>query len=254
SQWLAVALVERPEVVGWVAVSDVEGVDIDALAVVLTPGATPAPDDGATLTPDLPDLVVQRLFARQNRLAVEIANEGAGDAIGQFMVSINGAEPEALDVKTGEPLRPGQRLVADLAGHYVQARTSMTALLAPDMARPEEDEANNAWAGVVEPDLPNDIEVAGADFQANESQAWLLVQVRNNSPIPVTGDLTVTVREALPSTLLLGRHMQRVTLAPGETLDVRLDEVEDVGVTRITVSAALPAVGDVDLSNNTFPR
>ena len=253
ADWLAVGLVDRPGVTGWVPADAVGGVaDLASLPLMEGSGGAVATPGGGTLTPDLPDLVVQRAYSGQNRLMLSILNQGAGDAGGEFLVSVNGADPVALDVKPGEPLRAGQVLEAPVPGHYLQLRQSVTVLLVPTVDRPEEDEANNEWQGIVEPDQPNDIEVVGASSKAPEGN--LVVVIRNNSPIPLVGSVTITVREALPSTQLLGRHATAVEMDSGETLEFEFEEITDVSLSQVTVNVTMNAIQDADIANNVFPR
>ncbi len=254
SDWLAVGLVDRPGVSGWVPADAVSGVpSVAALPVLEGPGGEPvATPGGGTLTPDLPDLVVERAFARNNRLMVSVLNQGAGDAAGEFMVSINGGDPILLDVKPGEPLRPGQTLEAPIPDHYVQLRQAFDVLLVPTVDRPEEDEANNEWSGIVEPDAPNDVEVVGATNRPPEGT--LVVLLRNNSPIPVIGSVTVSVREALPSTALLGRQTLSVEWPAGGLQEFEFPEVVGVTLSQVTVNASMNAIQDADITNNVFPR
>ncbi len=250
-EWLAVGLLERPGTVGWVPSDAVAGVEDSAsLPVVATEGED-TPTSG-TLTPDLPDLVVERAYSAGNQLMVRIVNQGAGDAGGEFLVSLDGRDPIALDVKPGEPLRAGQALDAPIEGYYLQLRQSVSVLLVPSIDRPEEDEANNSWSGFVEPDQPNDIEVVGASTVAPDDH--LQVVVRNNSPIPLVGVISITVREALPSTVMLGRQNGTVEMPPGELMEIDFPEIVDVSLSQITINVSMNAILDDDISNNVYPR
>ncbi|MCK9485224.1 MAG: SH3 domain-containing protein [Dehalococcoidia bacterium] len=250
--WLTVGLVDRPGMVGWVPADAVGGVeDVDALPVVAS-GSEATSTPGGTLTPDLPDLVIEHAFSRDNRLMVRILNQGAGDAGGEFLLSVNGADPIALDVKPGEPLRAGQALEAPVPDFTLQLRQGVTLRLVPSINRPEEDETNNDWQGFVEPDQPNDIEVVGASIQAPDDT--LVVVVRNNSPIPLVGSLIITVRETLPSTTLLGRESLTTVMPPDELMEFEFEDITDVSLSQITINVHMNAILDADIQNNVFPR
>lgn len=254
SDWLAVGLVDRPGVVGWVPVDAVEGIpDLASLPVVAASSGASAPVNGApTFTPDLPDLVVEEALSIGNVLHVRIANQGAGDAMSDFLVSINGADPVALDVKPGEPLRAGEAFEAPVPGFYLQLRQAITVLLVPTQGQPEEDEVNNSWEGFVEPDQANDIEVVGASSKAPDDR--LAVVIRNNSPIPLLGAITISVREALPSTTLLGRQTLQLSIQAGETIEFEFEEIVDISLSQITITASMNAIQDGNIENNGFPR
>lgn len=251
-EWLTIGVVDRPGTVGWVPADAVAGVeDVSALPVVAS-GVEPTSTPGGTLTPDLPDLVIERAFSQQNRVMVRILNQGAGDAAGDFLLSVRGADPITLDVKPGEPLRAGQALEAPIPGFTVQLRQSVTLRLVPSIDRPEEDETNNDWEGFVEPDQPNDIEVVGATIQAPDN--ILIVVIRNNSPIPIVGALSITVREALPSTTMLGREAITVEMPPDELMEFEFEDIQDFSLSQITINVSMNAIQDADIQNNVYPR
>lgn len=249
--WLAVAVIDRPQLVGWVRTDAILDVQVAGLPVVAAPGgSTLPPGTSPTLTPDLPDLVISGAFAVGNILHIEIYNQGAGDAMGELAVAVNGGPPQALDLK-GVPLHPGQAALAAVPGEYVQLRTAIALLLLPDPELEEEDHENNGWSGVIEPDQPNDMEITAARVADDGA---LVVTVRNNSPIPITGSLTVSVREALPSTRLLGRHVEAHTIAAGGEVDITFPEITDADLSRTTISISTTAIDDATLQNNSYPR
>ncbi|MCA9848072.1 MAG: SH3 domain-containing protein, partial [Dehalococcoidia bacterium] len=63
-RWLVVSAEDRPTQTGWIPLDATTGVEVGPLPVIAAPGATPAAGP-ATLTPDLPDLVVSRVFSQQ---------------------------------------------------------------------------------------------------------------------------------------------------------------------------------------------
>ena len=251
--WLVVGLEGGSSVVGWAPIATVTGAgDPQRLAVVADArsvargGGTPS----ATFTPDLPDLRVERVLARQNRLVVIVVNDGPGDLTTPIMVTVNGGPLVRIETKSGEPLRARDRVEAALAGAYVQLRAPVLAQVTTQPADREEDTSNNTWEGIVEPDAPNDLEIVRAAFAGGR----LAVTVRNNSPIPITGAIALTAREAPPGTTLLGRATQDVALDPGATVEVMLADVAAVDLTRITVRLSTEAITDAALANDVYPR
>ncbi|MCK9496651.1 MAG: hypothetical protein M0R75_14320 [Dehalococcoidia bacterium] len=251
--WLVVAAQDRPTLTGWVPADAIGGVEAGNLTVIAAPGATPAegtPSGGATLSADLPDLVIARAFAQQNVLWVEVLNEGVADASGELRVSVDGEAEITLGVKPGEPLRPGQRLTAEVPGTHLQLRRNVEVRLLPVAGLEEEDLENNTWLGIVAPDLPNDLEVAGATIE----DGHLVVTLGNNSPIPIAGTFTVSVRETPPGNALLGREHVTVEVGRGDTVTVPFETITDLDLTRATITLTTDAIQDADLANNTYPR
>ncbi len=252
SRWLVVSAQDRPTLTGWIPLDATTGVEVGALPVIAPPGAT-APPGPATLSPDLPDLTVSRAFSQQNVLWVEVLNQGVADAAGEFRVTIDGGEPVALQVvKPGEPLRPQQRVAGFVPEVYLQLRREMNVELLPIEGVEEEDLDNNSWTGIVGPDAPNDVEIAGASVE--DSDAHLVVTLRNNSPIPVSGTFTVSVRETPPGTALLGRERQTVEIAAGGTLELPFEEITEIDLTRVNIILSTDAIDDAVIANNTYPR
>lgn len=252
--WLAIGLVDRPGVTGWVPVSAVEGIpNVQSLPVVEALGGSGTPRPGGpTLTPDLPDLVLEKVFSLNNQLMVRITNQGAGDATGEFRVSVRGGDPVPLNVKPGEPLRSGQTLEGAVPNEYVQLRTGVWVVVVVEDDRPEEDETNNTWEGIVEPDQPNDVEIVRAEI--SPADGHLVVDIRNNSPMPIVGTFIVAVREALPSTTLLARRTEALEMAAGEVVLFDFQDLKDVDLTRVTITLSGNAIDDAVLANNVYPR
>lgn len=250
-QWLVVAAEDRPTLTGWIPIDAVSGVDHGPLPVVAPPGATPAPG-GATLTPDLPDLVISRVYAQRNTLWVEVTNEGVVDAIGEFRVSIDGGPEIALDVKPGEPLRPDESLSALIPGITLQLRHRVEVRLFPAENLQEETTENNVWIGTVSPDIPNDIGISNAEI--DEEAGHLVVTLLNNSPIVIKGTFTVSVRETPPNNALLGREFLTDEFGPGNTLEVHFEEITEIDLTQVTIILSTDAIEDAVIANNTYPR
>lgn len=250
--WLAVGPSARPTVIGWVPVSQVAGVAVDELPVLADPrggGAVAAP----TFTPDLPDLVIQTAFARGNWLYVSVLNNGAGDAAGTFLVSVNDGAPVTLQVaRPGEPLRAGDRLEGGVPGYPIQIRGALRVRVLLDPPLAEEDPDNNTWDGIVEPDVPNDLEVSSVEVDGPDGH--LVVVIRNNSPIPISAAFTVSVREALPSTTLLGREIVSGTVDPQGTIRVSFPGLQGLSLAEIAVRLSTDGVDDAVIANNSYPR
>ncbi len=264
-EWLAIAqlgadgrAVPSP-VTGWLPIDAVAGApDVGALPVVdarafrsAIPSASPATDTEArpTLTPDLPDLLVADAFARQNQLVVVVSNNGNGDADGAIEVSVDGGPFVRVD--TGKALRPGDELERAVAGQYVQRRSRVSiALRAPGIE--EEDVDNNTSSLVVAPDMYNDIEVLSVEVDPDGGH--LVVQVRNNSPIPLSGELTLGVRGAAADGSLLLRDDFHLDVEAGGTSRYDLRALTGVEAASVLVIVSTDAISDADSQNNTYPR
>jgi len=251
SRWLVVAAEARPTQTGWIPADAVTGLGGTALTVIAPPGAT-APPLSATLSPDLPDLVVSSVFSRDNVLWVEVLNQGVADATGEIRVTVDGGSEVVLGVRPGEPLRPGQRVASAIPGNYLQLRRNVEIRIVPVEGRQEEDLENNLWIGIVAPDQVNDLEIVGAVVEAPDNH--LVVTIRNNSPIPIAGTYTVSVREAAPNNTLLGRERATVEVGSGETIELPFLGITEIDLTRVRVILSTDAIDDGVLANNTYPR
>jgi hypothetical protein len=256
--WLVIGPVDQPQVIGWVSAASVGGLDdLMSLSVVTANddiAATPTgtPTGAPTLTPDLPDLRLLRAFSRENRLWVAISNEGAADALADIFVSVNDSEPFHVHPAPGTPIRPGEEFEAGIEGVYIQLRSPVLIALITDPPMEEESEDGNTWFGLVEPDLPNDIEVLSAALIPPDD--FLRVTVRNNSPIPIQGNISVTIREQAGDLLLLGRQSLFVQLDIDGTIELDFDEITGVEIHDISARLTTDAIADADLSNNVYPR
>ena len=265
SQWAAVSELgangapAASPVSGWVPIDAVAGLsDIDSLEVVdarayrlpvATSTPTPRPEARPTLPPDLPDLVVREVFARKNRLVVLVANEGSGDATGAIEVSVGGGPFVRID--TGKALRPGDELERAVEGAYVQRRSRVSITLrAPGTE--EEDTTNNAFEGEVAPDMYNDIEVLSVGIDPDGGH--IVVELRNNSPIPLVGAVTLAVHEWTPDGPLLLRDEFQLDVDAGATSRYDLRALTEVDAASILVTVSTDAISDADSENNTYPR
>lgn len=250
-RWVVVQPSARPALTGWVPADALTGVELELLLVIAGPGDAPPPGE-ATLSPDRPDLVISSVFSQQNVLWVEVLNQGVADAAGELRVVIDGEAEAVLDVKEGEALRPGQSVSGPVPEFYLQLRRQVEIVLQPVEGLEEEDLENNTWIGIVSPDAPNDIEILRADAEGDD--AHLVVTLRNNSPIPIVGTFTVSVREALPQTSLLGRERATAEIPSGGTVSLAFPELTDVDLTRVRVIVSTDAIDDALLDNNSYPR
>jgi len=221
--------------------------------VVEAGGGAPTPVPGTvTQPPDLPDLRIESVFSRANRLVAVIVNDGPGDLPTPILVAVNEGTPIRIETKAGEPLRARERVEATVPGEYVQLRARPSVRVLTEPANREVNTQNNTWTGIVEPDRPNNLGITGA--VAAGADRHLVITVQNDSPIPVHGMITLTVREALPSTVLLGRDARELLLEPGKTVDVPFPEIRQVQLTGITVRLSTDAIHDAVLADDSYPR
>ena len=256
--WLIVHPEGNPATEGWVPVDGIDPLPpLDQIPITIAlaaPDVTASvtPTGAPTFTPDLPDLVIEAVFARDNRLTVVIANIGIVDAIGAIFVSVDGGTPIPADVKPGEPLRPNDQLEVTLETEYVQRRASVSVAVSTDPAIDEESLENNARETVVTPDRPNDLAIASVTVEGPD--ASLRVTIRNNSPIPITGSVTISARESRGDFTELGTLQPFFTLAPGETFDVDFPDTSEVALENVQVLMTTTAINDTDFGNDTFPQ
>ena len=266
-EWLAVSAAggEGPPgsspLAGWVPVDAVAGAgDVDALPVLdarafrlAIESPTPAPAGDARPTPplDRPDLVVRDVFARDNQLVVVVANEGSGDASadGVIEVSVDGGRFVRID--TGKALRPGDVLEAAVEGAYVQRRSHVSVALRA-WGVIEADTGNNTFEGEVAPDTFNDIEVLGVGRDAESGH--IVVEVRNNSPIPLAGTVTLEVRDSTPDGKAILAEVFPLDVESGATSRYDLPALVDADPGSISVTVSTDAINDADSANNTYPR
>lgn len=249
-RWIAAAAEDRPDLVGWVTAAAVEGIDPAALATVTADPSAAAPSTAPAGPIARPDLLIESVYAKDNRLFVSVLNAGPADARGTLLASVDGGAAVPLEGKSDEGLRAGQRIQAAVVGGFIQIRgtVSVTVSLSPRVS--EVDPANNTFTGIVEPDQPVDLEIATVERGASA----LVVTIRNNSTIPVTGVHTITVREPLPGTRLLGRAEQSGVIEAGGSMVVFLPELRDANLTAISVMLSSDSIADGALGNNTYPR
>lgn len=253
--WLVVELPGRLDVVGWVPAGVVENAgDVLALPVVEAPVAgEPSPVATATQpgAVDLPDLVLEEAFVRENRLVIVVRNAGLADAVGPIYASVDGGIPQRVDAGD-KPLRPGDSLEAVLTNEYVQLRAAVEIEVGMGLATVEARGDNNRLETVVVPDRPNDLEVFSAALHPDDGH--LVVTVRNNSVIPLVGTVTLAVRRAHPESELLERLQAPLEVDSLGIQEYDFDQLIDVDLTRIEVILESDAINDADRTNNVYPR
>ncbi|MFA7249185.1 MAG: SH3 domain-containing protein [Dehalococcoidia bacterium] len=251
--WLAVRLQSAPDVVGWVPADAVDGLrEVNRLPVIANSGTLATPPSSPASTVDLPDLRIDAAASRNNRLVAVVVNDGPGDLPTPILVAVNDGTPVRIETKAGEPLRAGERIEAIVPGEYVQLRARVSLRVQTEPASRETNTDNNGWSGIVEPDQPNNLGIARA--VADGADRHLLVTVTNDSRIPIRGSITLTVREALPSTTLLGREVRDVALEADGAIDIPFADIRPVDLTRIAVRLSTDAIHDAVLADDSFPR
>lgn len=265
SDWLFVEVAGPPAVRGWVplesltpppdvvalTVSTPEPALVASATATATPGATTASGQ-PTFTPDLPDLAIESVFSRDNRVVVVVTNVGVVDLNAEVTVSIDGGSPHTADIKPGEPILPDDQLEIALDNEYVQRRALITVTVATEPAVEEGNLENNTLETVISPDLENDLSIATVAFDGPEGA--LRIELQNNSSIPVTGAATITVRENSEERTRLGVAQPLFELAPGEVISIDFPEIVELTADDITVRLSSDAVNDADPTNNVFPQ
>ncbi len=216
---------------------------------------TPTPSQEARPTPDpsrtdYPDLVVREVFSRLNQLFVVVANAGNADADGVVEVSIDGGPPHPID--TGKALRPGDFLQYPIEGEYVQRRGQVVVTVRPTASIVERNAGNNIFVGVVTPDVPNDLAVI--DITYGGSGPHLIATIRNRSPIPLTGEVTIAIREFSAEDELLLRETRELDVERGATQAFEFPAITAAPLESVQVIISTDAINDADASNNLLPR
>ncbi|MYA20868.1 MAG: hypothetical protein F4Z25_11620 [Chloroflexi bacterium] len=218
--------------------------------------ASPTPSAEATATPtldprlDYPDLVVREVFSRLNQLYVVVANAGDADADGLIEVSVDGGPPQPID--TGKALRPGDLLEYPLEGAYVQRRAQVVVSVQPSVSIAERNAGNNVFVGVVEPDVPNDLAII--DVTYGGSGPHLIATLRNRSPIPLRGEVTIGIREIAPEDRLLLRETRELDIDRGATQAFEFPGITSAPLESVQVLISTDAINDADESNDALPR
>jgi hypothetical protein len=248
--WLLVSIDGRLGSEGWVPRSAVrDAPSDDALRTVSLPNepraAVPSPSAGPPRTQ--PNLVFEAVDVRDNQLVAILGNDGRTNITAAVTVTVDGGEPYRVDVTA---LRPGARIEVPLRGEFVQRRATVTAnAVATGLA--EETLEDNRITATVEPDAPNDLEVLAALLNPE-----LAVTIRNNSPIPIVGTITIVVRDTSPENTLVAR-LADASLeigAAGSVQVFRFPASTRVDLEKVRVLIQTSAINDSNIANDVFPR
>ena len=246
--WLAVEAAAQPGFIGWVRAAIVEGLPPAADIPVVAAPASSTPTLTVTPRPDDADLAIEEVSSQENQVVVTLTNLGGADITTALLVTVAGGVAHRIDVSE-KPLRPGDHIDAALDGEYIQRRAAIEVrATAEDTV--DADETNNVVTVTVAPDVPNDLEVASITVDP-----FLQVEIRNNSPIPIVGAISVAVRQTTPSNQLLGRRDDLpVIIEAGASTLVPFDGLQGLDLTRIQAILATSAINDADPGNDVFPR
>lgn len=253
SMWLFGAAADRPEVAGWLPRDAVRGTgDLTRLTRVeaATGGVAPTQTAGSqSRSGPRPDLALQAVGSKQDRLSVIVSNVGGADFSGAILVSVNGGTPTRVDV--GKPLRPGEALEAVLNNEYVQRRArALVTVTSPDVT--EAGVENNRLEVVVGPDQPINLALESAAVDPRDGR--LAVEVRNRGPIPLIGTLTIGVRERASSNRLVVISDAALEVGAGGVQRFVITPPSPIDLTRVIVSISTDAIADSDGSDDMFPR
>ncbi len=193
---------------------------------------------------------MREVFSRLNQLFVVVANAGTADADGVIEVSIDGGTPHPID--TGKALRPGDLIEYPLEGEYVQRRGQVVVTVRPSASIVERNAGNNVFVGVVTPDAPNDLAVI--DITYGGSGPHLIATIRNRSPIPLRGEVTIAIREIEAQDDLLLRETRELDVERGATQAFEFPAITTAPLESVQVIISTDAINDADASNNLLPR
>ena len=193
---------------------------------------------------------MREVFSRLNQLYVVVANAGDADADGLIEVSVDGGPPQPID--TGKALRPGDLLEYPLEGAYVQRRAQVVVSVQPSVSIVERNAGNNVFVGVVEPDVPNDLAII--DVTYGGSGPHLIATLRNRSPIPLRGEVTIGIREIAPENRLLLRETRELEIDRGATQTFEFPGITSAPLESVQVIISTDAINDADESNDALPR
>ena len=208
-------------------------------AVTVTPTGTPTIGI---------DLRVDKIGSEGNRLFMVLKNFGTVVSPAMVQVRVNDGAPLSLQVM---PLATGDTTRVIFDSEYVQRRATVTIALLPPAGSPAGTQTKSATA-VIEPDKPNDIELLPPEIAED---GHLRIVLRNNSPIPIVGAVTVSVRAAAPPSGLLARRDVPIDLEVGAMVTVDFTNIVPVGRDTSTVHVSLntDAITDADPANDNYP-
>lgn len=264
--WIVVEIPEHSST-WWVRTESIVNIeDMDNLPMFSIPkinalGAATPTFSAPAQVKELADLAIGPVFSRANLLVVTIANIGLADIDRAIFLVVDGSEPELVNV-VGKPLRPGETLEAIPERQYVQRRASVSLKVTGGPELEEADFSNNYLEIVVEPDIPNDLEILSVQMRSTNRSPHSVqfeITLRNNSVIPLVGYATIAVRRTEPYRDLLGTFVATLDISSGdvqafeETFDIELNEAA-LKADNVHVILSSDAINDANSSNNVFPR
>tara|TARA_B100000700_G_scaffold122905_1_gene137633 strand:- start:29214 stop:30263 length:1050 start_codon:yes stop_codon:yes gene_type:complete len=263
SNWILIQKASEPNQQGWLPIDGVDPLpQIDTLPIAtVIPGITKI-NSSSTITKEkeqivqtnneLPDLSIEDVFVKNNKLVVVLSNVGEIDVIGAIHTSIDGSEPKPVDIKTGEPLRPAEKIQIVLENEYVQRRGSVHISAYTDPPIYERNIGNNEVKMIVSPDLPNDLSIS--DVNIIKPQNIIRVSIKNKSPIPITGSATISVRSVSDRSKELYTIQPYFSLGPEESVPFDINNKNDINFNEIEILMSTSAINDSNSDNNISPR
>ena len=263
ANWILIQKISEPDQTGWLPVDGIDPlppIDILPIATVVpginkinaVPTTARLPEQTIQTNNDLPDLSIEDVFVKNNKLVIVLSNVGEIDVKGRIHTSIDGSPPTPVDIKIGEPLRPSEKIEVTLENEYVQRRGSVHITAYTDPPIYERNIGNNEVKIVVSPDLPNDLELS--DVSIIKSQNIIRVLITNKSPIPITGSATISVRSTLDDAKELDTIQPYFSLRPGESVPFDINSRKNIDTDKIEILMSTSAINDSNLENNISPR
>lgn len=261
--WLSVVPQRQRTPRGWVPLISVRNTgDLAMLprtvTSAMTATASPVAPSATAMTPAVSpvatslqaDVRIEQLDSRGNRLHLVVRNMGAVAAPQLLQVTVD--DRAAREVDLGRELPPGETAEFVLETEYVQRRASVTVTVHVVGDQDAGASTGATATAVVEPDEPNDLELLAPSADAGDGH--LIVSMRNNSPIPLVGTATVSVREPPPSNRLVARLDAPFDVEPKVSFDVDFVEIREPDPAAFYIVLSTDALTDADLGNNTYPR
>jgi len=263
ANWILIQKISDPNQTGWLPIDGVDPlpqIEILPIATVVpginkknvVPTAANQPNQTTQKNNDLPDLSIEDVFVKNNKLVVVLSNVGEIDVQGRIHTSIDGSPPTPVDIKTGEPLRPAEKIEVTLENEYVQRRGSVHISAYTDPPIYERNIGNNEVKIVVSPDLPNDLELS--DVTIIKSQDIIRVLITNKSPIPITGSATISVRSTLDKSKELYTIQPYFSLGSEESVHFDINSRKNIDTDKLEILMSTSAINDSNLENNISPR
>ncbi len=199
----------------------------------------------------LPALTVGPLAASHDRLVVQLVNRGEAVPTAGISIRIDGGVAHAIPASALP--RPGEAVAlsglddAFLGEAIVQRRAPVTVdITAADGTHIA------TRSMIVAPDVPLDLALADARVDA---AGTLLVDIRNDSPVPLRGRVVVAAREPASPYTLLARTEAPLDVAAGAVQTIAVGAVGTVGpsdLARLRIALSTDAIDDANLANNVY--